>query len=143
MLERPAVAVRVAERDERPPRLDVHVAGVHSPSDQLAPGGLGVGNDNLQAALGTGRHIGDPGAELQEMVAAAYQRMRSDLAAGFHHVDAAKDEKKAQVVGAFYQAVMIGVLAMRLVDPDHGPSARDLAEALRSIAADICGPAAQ
>lgn len=78
--------------------------------------------------------------ELREMVAAAYERMRAELAAEFHHIDAAEDEKKAQMVGAFYQAVTIGVLAMRLVDPDHGPSARDLAEALRTIAADICGP---
>lgn len=81
--------------------------------------------------------------ELREMVAAAYERMRAELAAEFHHIDAAADENKAQVVGAFYLAIMIGVLAMRLVDPDHGPSARDLAEALRTIAADIAGWAAR
>ena len=78
--------------------------------------------------------------ELREMVAAAYQRMRAELAAELHHIDAAGDQEKAQQVGAFYQAIMIGVVAMRLVDPDHGPSARDLAEALRTIAADVCGP---
>lgn len=75
--------------------------------------------------------------ELRQAIAEAYQRLRAELAAELHNVDAADDGKTAQVVGGFYQALMIGVLAMWLVDPDHGPSAGDLAEALRVISADI------
>lgn len=78
--------------------------------------------------------------ELRQAIAEAYQRMRAELAAEFHHLDAAADEKKSQVVGSFYQALMIGVLAILLVDPEHGPSAGDLAEALRLISADIQEP---
>lgn len=77
--------------------------------------------------------------ELRQAIAEAYQRLRAELAAEFHRIDAAADEKKAQVVGSFYQALMIGVLGMLLVDPEHGPSASDLAEALRVISADIQG----
>ncbi|MGH3930790.1 MAG: hypothetical protein ACRDTF_12515, partial [Pseudonocardiaceae bacterium] len=47
--------------------------------------------------------------------------------------------KKAQAVGGFYHALLSGVLVQWLTDPDSAPSGRDLADALRTIVADV-GP---
>src|SRR5579859_91797 len=63
LLERPHVAVGVAEGDERAPRLHVDVAGLNAVREELLPGGLGVGHHALNALLRPGRHRGDPGAE--------------------------------------------------------------------------------
>jgi hypothetical protein len=62
LLQRPGVAVRVAERDERAPRLNVNVAGVYAALDELPPGGLDIRNNDLHTFLGTRRHFGDAGA---------------------------------------------------------------------------------
>jgi AcrR family transcriptional regulator len=75
--------------------------------------------------------------EVRAAVADAQQRARLGLAALFHHLDPAVDEQTAWRVGSFYLALLPGVMAQWLIDPEHAPSARDLAEALRTIAADI------
>jgi hypothetical protein len=41
------------------------------------------------------------------------------------------------VVGSFHLALLSGVMAQWLIDPDHAPSARDLAQALQTVAADL------
>jgi hypothetical protein len=79
----------------------------------------------------------DESPEVRAAVAGAQQRARLGLAALFHHLDPALDEKKAWAVGSFYLALLPGVMAQWLIDPEHAPSARDLAEALRTIAADV------
>jgi AcrR family transcriptional regulator len=81
----------------------------------------------------------DHAPEVREAVAAAQQRARLGLARLFHHLDPALDERSAWAVGSFYLALLPGVMAQWLIDPDHAPSARDLAEALRVIVADV-GP---
>ena len=63
LLQRPGVTVRVAEEDERAPRLDVDVAGLHTARDQLLPCGRGIGHDHLHALVRPRRHLGDPGAQ--------------------------------------------------------------------------------
>lgn len=62
---------------------------------------------------------------------------RLGLAQVFHGIDGAVDERTVGVVGSFYQALITGVVAQWLTDPAHAPSARDLTDALRTIAADI------
>jgi hypothetical protein len=44
---------------------------------------------------------------------------------------------QAWAVGSFYLALLPGVMAQWLIDPDHAPSGRDLAEALRTIVGDV------
>jgi AcrR family transcriptional regulator len=82
----------------------------------------------------------DESPEVRAAVADAQQRARLGLAALFHDLDPTLDEKTAWRVGSFYLALLPGVMAQWLIDPEHAPSARDLAEALRTIAADIGGP---
>lgn len=81
----------------------------------------------------------DESPEVRAAVADAQQRARLGLAALFHHLDPTMDEKTAWRVGSFYLALLPGVMAQWLIDPEHAPSARDLAEALRTIAADVGG----
>ena len=70
---------------------------------------------------------------MRAFLAEALQRGRLGLAALFQHIDAVADERKAWVVGSFYQALMSGVMVQWLVDPQRAPSGHDLAEALRMI----------
>ncbi|GAA4577588.1 TetR/AcrR family transcriptional regulator [Planotetraspora kaengkrachanensis] len=75
--------------------------------------------------------------ELRESFAAANRQARLGLAALFDGLDPVADEKKAMVVGAFHQALLGGMAAQWLVDPEGAPSAEDLAEALRTITAGL------
>ncbi len=73
---------------------------------------------------------------IREYVADGLQQGRSGLAAMFLGV--AEDSVDASLVrtaGSVYQALMTGVIVQWLVDPDHAPSARDLADGLEIIAA--------
>jgi AcrR family transcriptional regulator len=79
----------------------------------------------------------DEAPEVREAVAAAQQRARLGLASLFHHLDPTLDGRSAWAVGSFYLALLPGVMAQWLIDPDHAPSGRDLAEALRAIVADV------
>jgi AcrR family transcriptional regulator len=84
----------------------------------------------------------DHAPEVRKAVADAQQRARLGLAALFHHLDPAVDQRSAWVVGSFYLALLPGVMAQWLIDPEHAPSARDLADALRAIVAEV-GPVGQ
>ena len=42
---------------------------------------------------------------------------------------------EARAVGSFYQALLSGLVVQWLIDPERAPSARDLADGLRAIAA--------
>jgi AcrR family transcriptional regulator len=79
----------------------------------------------------------DQAPEVRAAVADAQERARLGLAALFHQLDPALDERKAWVVGSFYLALLSGVMAQWLIDPEHAPSARDLAQALQTIVADL------
>jgi hypothetical protein len=81
----------------------------------------------------------DQAPEVRRAVADAQERARLGLASLFHHLDPTLDERKAWAVGSFYLALLPGVMAQWLIDPEHAPSARDLAQALQAIAADISG----
>ena len=45
------------------------------------------------------------------------------------------DEKTAYAIGSIHQALLSGVLVQWLIDPEHAPSARDLARGLASLLA--------
>jgi AcrR family transcriptional regulator len=79
----------------------------------------------------------DHAPEVRRAVADAQERARLGLASLFHHLDPDLDERSAWAVGSFYLALLPGVMAQWLIDPEHAPSGRDLAEALRTITADI------
>jgi AcrR family transcriptional regulator len=84
----------------------------------------------------------DQAPEVRAAVADAQQRAQVGLAALFHDLDPAQDEETVWQVGSFYLALLPGVMAQWLIDPDRAPSGRDLAEALRTIVADVGAAAA-
>jgi hypothetical protein len=47
------------------------------------------------------------------------------------------EPQKAFQLGSFYQALISGVLTQWLIDPTNAPTGRDMAEALRMIAASL------
>jgi AcrR family transcriptional regulator len=74
--------------------------------------------------------------EVRAVFAEGMQQARPGLAALFGGVEESTiDERTSRTVGALYHALMSGVMVQWLVDPDHAPSARDLADGLRAIAA--------
>jgi len=77
--------------------------------------------------------------ELREQLAERLGQARLGLAELIQRIDPAEEERQANLVGSFYQALLTGVLVQWLIDPGHAPSGRDLAEALRAIAADVPG----
>jgi AcrR family transcriptional regulator len=79
----------------------------------------------------------DQAPEVRKVVADAQERARKGLASLFHGIDPALDEHTAWVVGSFYLGLLPGVMAQWLIDPEHAPSGRDLADALRAILADV------
>jgi AcrR family transcriptional regulator len=79
--------------------------------------------------------------ELREQLAEGLEQARLGLAELIQRID--PDDPAAKLVGSFYQALLTGVLVQWLIDPEHAPSGRDLAEALRLIAAAADGSDAQ
>jgi len=72
--------------------------------------------------------------EVRKAFAAAQREGRLGLAQLFHDIDPADDPEHAVKIGAFYQALLVGVAALWEVDPATAPDAHDLAGALRLIA---------
>jgi AcrR family transcriptional regulator len=78
--------------------------------------------------------------ELREQLAAGQELGRRGLAAAILRIDEdAVGEDAARTLGSFQLALMSGLIAQWLIDPEHAPSGRDLADALRTIAAAV-GP---
>jgi AcrR family transcriptional regulator len=82
-----------------------------------------------QASLG---HL----PEIRAQIAASLEAGRVQLARVFQGLDATTD-RNAWAVGAFYHALLGGLLLQWLVDPERVPTSRELAEALRTIAASL------
>jgi AcrR family transcriptional regulator len=70
--------------------------------------------------------------EVRQVMAAAQQQARLGLARLF--LGAPGDPTEAQDAGAFYYALLAGVMIQWLVDPDKAPSAADLVHGLRTAA---------
>lgn len=73
--------------------------------------------------------------EVREQLAAWLKEARPGLAELFQGMD--QHEPNAVAIGSFYQALLTGVMAQWLIDPDNAPSGHDLAGALRAIAAGL------
>jgi AcrR family transcriptional regulator len=73
-------------------------------------------------------------ASLGEFMARAVDYGRMEFARGLGGLDFEQDGKLARQVGSFYSVLMSGLIAHYLIDPEHCPSASDLAEGLRYIA---------
>jgi AcrR family transcriptional regulator len=68
--------------------------------------------------------------EVRRRLAAAMEAARIALAELFTDVDAQAEPEHARQLGAFYYAILSGLMTQWLVDPDHAPSGSDLAAAL-------------
>ena len=75
--------------------------------------------------------------ELRKFFADIQPEAHLGLAEIFHGADPQSDEKTALVVGKLYHAILIGVMAQWLINPESASTGHDLAEALRIIAASI------
>ena len=65
--------------------------------------------------------------ELAEHFAGAQMAAREGLAELLEGIDPAAEPERAQRVGAFYQALLTGVVVQHLVDPTHALQAAELA----------------
>jgi AcrR family transcriptional regulator len=70
---------------------------------------------------------------VRQVLADGVKQGREGLARLFHAVDGDADEDVVVAVGSFYQALVTGVMAQWLIDPQNAPSGHDLALALRTI----------
>jgi AcrR family transcriptional regulator len=71
--------------------------------------------------------------EVRSVMANAQQQARIGLARLFLGIDSEVDPNAAQDAGAFYYALLAGVMTQWLVDPAQAPSASQLANGLRII----------
>lgn len=73
--------------------------------------------------------------ELRESFAAETRRSRIALAELFGAIT--EDDEEAEKIGAFYQALLAGLAALWLGDPQSVPSGADLLEAVKLVALDV------
>lgn len=72
--------------------------------------------------------------EMRPYFSAAQETSRRGLATLLQLIDPNSDEKSVRSVGSFALAMLTGVIAQWLVDPDKAPDGADLAEAIRAVA---------
>lgn len=75
--------------------------------------------------------------EARGALAQGLQDGRTAWAAMLHGIDDAVEPRRAWAVGSLHQALLSGVIVQWLIDPEHAPSGKDLAYALRAISEDI------
>jgi AcrR family transcriptional regulator len=73
--------------------------------------------------------------EVRQVFAEAQVQARLGLAKLFQGLE--PTDPSAPAIGSFYYALLTGVMAQWLIDPERAPSASDLGEALRIIIADL------
>lgn len=71
--------------------------------------------------------------ELREQIAAGHESARLWLAALFRRIDGAAGGRSERVVGSFYLALLNGLMAQWILDPERAPTGHDVAEAMRQI----------
>ena len=77
--------------------------------------------------------------DVRTQLAAGLAEARVGLAALFDESGGETDAHTTAAVGAFYQALLTGVLMQWLIDPAQAPTGADLALALRRAAATVAG----
>jgi len=76
--------------------------------------------------------------EIRQGLGDAIHNARAGLVALFLNVDEkAVIQESTRTLGAFYHALMIGVIAQWLMDPKQAPSAHDLTKALQKLIAEM------
>jgi AcrR family transcriptional regulator len=75
--------------------------------------------------------------EVRAALAQGLQDGRAAWAQMLHGIDPQRDPALAHAVGSIHQALLSGVLVQWLIDPDHAPSARELATGMAAIVADL------
>ncbi|MGH3646277.1 MAG: TetR family transcriptional regulator C-terminal domain-containing protein, partial [Micromonosporaceae bacterium] len=75
--------------------------------------------------------------EIRDFFTTAMGEARLGLAGILGGIDPEADPERAELVGGFYYALLIGVVAQWLIDPARAPSGTALADALRIIATDV------
>lgn len=81
--------------------------------------------------------LSEQSPKMRELFTKGNRAARLGLSAIFHGPDPAEDEPAALAAGAFYQAILTGVVAQWLTDPDTAPSGPELATALRTACASL------
>lgn len=69
--------------------------------------------------------------EVRAQIAEAYENARPQLAADLHGIS---DPATARAVGSVHMALVAGLTQQWLIDPEHAPSASEIAAGLRAIA---------
>ncbi|MDX6261197.1 MAG: hypothetical protein QOH84_2885 [Kribbellaceae bacterium] len=75
--------------------------------------------------------------ELLEALSKMQGEAREGLAMLFGSADENTDPETVQQVGTFYQALMLGVIALSLFDPEKAPTGDDLAKSIQLVAAQL------
>jgi AcrR family transcriptional regulator len=75
--------------------------------------------------------------ELLEALSKMQGEAREGLATLFGSADENTDPETVQQVGTFYQALMLGVIALSLFDAEKAPTGEDLAKAIQLVAAQL------
>ncbi|HET9900924.1 MAG TPA: helix-turn-helix domain-containing protein [Actinomycetes bacterium] len=73
--------------------------------------------------------------ELRQQLAEANEEVRLGLGEVFGGLDPATDLARTRAVGSFYQALISGIVAQWLIDPERAPTAGEITEGLRIVAA--------
>jgi AcrR family transcriptional regulator len=71
--------------------------------------------------------------EVRKFLTEANENARLGLAELFHGIHFEVEPEAAAAVGAFYQALLTGLMAQWLIDPNDAPSGKDMTLALRVI----------
>ncbi|MFB6948415.1 TetR/AcrR family transcriptional regulator [Streptomyces niveus] len=75
--------------------------------------------------------------EVRAQIARAYEGARPQLAADLHGIsgtEGSADAATARAVGSVHMALVAGLTQQWLIDPEHAPSAAEIAAGLRAIA---------
>lgn len=71
--------------------------------------------------------------DVRQALVGANSEAREGLAALFAGIDAASDPETARVLGSLHQALLVGVMAQWLTDPETAPTGDDLITAMKTL----------
>ncbi|MGH3240281.1 MAG: TetR/AcrR family transcriptional regulator [Spirillospora sp.] len=75
--------------------------------------------------------------DMQRAFAGSNRQARLGLAELFGIDVKSSDTRQAEVIGAYYQALLVGLAAQRLADPEGFPTGRELLHAIQTVTADL------
>ncbi|RZU20403.1 TetR family transcriptional regulator [Kribbella rubisoli] len=96
-----------------------------------------LSNPRLKALWATQFEVLSLGASMPELVAELTKMQgeaREGLAHMFGAVDPDADPAEVQAIGSLLQALLLGVVAQGMFDPDSAPTGEQLAQSLRTLA---------